>query len=99
MHVTHLDGSSDPAQIDELPALLDELDDANDEELEVAAGDPYGWMVSAYASGTVVLSHAARPHDPELVRYDVPRSEALAIFEEVGSGRIDAALAREWIRE
>jgi len=99
MHVTHLDGSSDPAGIDDLAALLTELDDANDEQSEVAAGDPYGWSVSAFASGTVVLDHAARPHEPQRVRYDVPRDEMLVIFTEVASGAVDTALARPWTLE
>ncbi|SDH53528.1 hypothetical protein [Agrococcus jejuensis] len=99
MHVTHLDGSSDPAGIEDLPALLAELDDANDEELEVAAGDPYGWSASAYASGTVVLDHAAQPHEPQHVLYGVSRDEMLTILTEVMSGDVETALARPWTLE
>lgn len=99
MHVTHLDGSSDPAGIEDLPALLAELDDANDEELEVAAGDPYGWSASAFASGTVVLDHAAQPHEPQHVLYGVSREEMLAILTEVASGNVETALARPWTLE
>lgn len=96
MHVAHLDGSSDPAGVEDLRALLSELDDANDEESEVAAGDPFGWSVSAFASGTLVLDHAARPHEPQRVRYDVPRDEMLTIVTEVASGDVETALARPW---
>ncbi len=99
MHVTHLDGSSDPGRIDDLPALIAELDDADDEHVEVSAGDPYGWMASAFASGTVVLTDGARPHAPEHVRSDVPRDEMLAIFVEVARGEVEAALARGWTLE
>ncbi|PPF73324.1 hypothetical protein C5B99_15225 [Pseudoclavibacter sp. Z016] len=99
MDVMHLDGSSDPARVEDLPALLAELDDASDEEPDVGAGDPYGWFVTAFASGTVVLSHAARPHEPELVLSGVPRDEALVIFTEVVRGEMDAVLARPWVED
>ncbi|PPG27050.1 hypothetical protein C5B97_16585 [Pseudoclavibacter sp. RFBB5] len=95
----HLDGSSDPARVEDLPALLPELDGASDDEPDVGAGDPYGWFVTAYSSGTVVLAHAARPHDPELVLSDVPRNEALLIFAEVVRGEMDAVLTRPWVEE
>lgn len=99
MRVMHLDGSSDPARVEDLPALLAELDGASDDEPDVGAGDPYGWFVTAYSSGTVVLAHAARPHDPELVLTDVPRNEALLIFAEVVRGEMDAVLTRPWVEE
>lgn len=97
MFVQHLDGSSDPLQIEDLPALIDELEDAHDEEPDVGVGDRYGWFASAYASGTVVLSHAERPHDPDLVLEDVPRGDVLAIFVELATGNLEALHARPWM--
>ncbi|NYF12135.1 hypothetical protein HDC34_000429 [Pseudoclavibacter sp. JAI123] len=99
MRVMHLDGSSDPARVEDLPALLAELDGASDDEPDVGAGDPYGWFVTAYSSGTVVLAHAARPHDPELVLSHVPRDQVLTIFTEVLRGDMDAVRARPWVEE
>lgn len=96
MGVMHLDGSSDPLRLEDLPGLVDELEDADDEHPDVAVGERYGWSVDAYASGLVVLTHAERPHD-ELVLHDVARSEVLAMFTELATGEIDALRARPWV--
>ncbi|TGO03855.1 hypothetical protein [Serinibacter arcticus] len=96
MFVQHLDGSSDPCELSGLPALIDELDDANAEESDVGVCEDFGWFVSAYASGTVVLVHAERPHDPELVLHGVPRNEMLEIVTELATGRLDDLRARPW---
>ena len=94
--VTHLDGTMEAGSLWGLPALLDELDNADIEQPDVSVSDESGWSVGLYASGRIVLEHL-EDRDSEPVHIFASRQEQLIASAAVAAGRHDLLLDWPWL--
>jgi hypothetical protein len=94
--VTHLDGTMETGRLWDLPALLDELDDADIEQPDVSVSDENGWSVGLYASGRIVLEHL-EDRDSAPLHLFATRQEQLIAAAAVASERHDLLLDWPWL--
>ena len=93
--ITHLDGSMQAARRRHLPALLAELDDADDDHTDVSVSDESGWTVSAFANGVVIWENVEEQDRPRHLA-PMPRGEVLRLFELVVAGDLAAVERHPW---
>jgi len=95
--VTHVDGSMNRTHdISALSALLDELEQATVENVDVAVSHESGWSLTVLASGLVVWENVEEGGAPRHVR-GLSRDETLELMELVASGNTDAVGSASWI--
>lgn len=91
--ITHLDGSTDAGRLLLLPALLDELYLADEENPDVSVDDPDGWSVGLFGSGRVVLQNIEE-RDSKPIHLFAGRDEQLIAAVAIAAGRRD--LLDDW---
>lgn len=94
-HFVHLDGSSTPASIDAVPALLAELDDADDEHPDVSVIHESEWALGAFPSGKVIWENVEEDDEPRHMD-GLSRAEQGRLFECVIRGDLATVQAQEW---
>lgn len=95
-YIRHLMGNGESSPpLDRLPALLDELENAEDEHPDVSLTHESGWGLSVFASGLVIFENVEEGNDPRH-RRRCKRSEILTMFEELARGDLAALNARRW---
>lgn len=95
--VTHVDGSMDqPHDIAGFSALLDELQEATVENVDVAVGHESGWTLTVLVSGLVVWENVEEGDAPQHLR-GLSRDETLELMALVASGDTDAVGSRSWV--
>ena len=94
-HVTHVQGDSEPATLEVLPALVRELDEADVEHPDVSVSHESEWTLSAFASGLLVWENVEEDDEPRHMR-DVPRAVVLRHFETLVRGDLEAVHALPW---
>lgn len=92
-HVTHLDGSMDDGRLWLLPALIDELDEADIENPDVSVTDEFGWSVGLYPSGRIVLENV-EDRESKPIHIFGGRDEQLIAATAIAAGRRD--LLQDW---
>lgn len=91
----HVDGSMEPATVAALPALLDELSQADDEHPDVAVKHESEWTLSVYRSGKVVWENVEADDEPRHLD-GLVREATLALMAALINGRLDVIEAQPW---
>lgn len=94
-HITHLYGDSEPATLDALEALVEELDDAHDEHPDVSVSDESEWTLSAYGEGLLVWENVAEDDEPRHMK-GLSREDVLEHFRTLVQGDLDPIHALPW---
>lgn len=95
---THRDGSMEPSpSAESLTRLLAELDGRDDPKHgDVSVSHESGWTLSAFCSGRVVFENVEDDSVAPQHMYKVPRSDALALFERLINGDVEAVAQQQW---
>jgi hypothetical protein len=94
--ITHLDGSMEKGRLWTLPALIDELDQADIEQPDVSVADEAGWSVGLFSSGRVVLENLEDKNEEPSHLFG-GRDEQLIAATAVAAGRRDLLLDWPWL--
>jgi hypothetical protein len=76
-----------------LPALIDELDEADIENPDVSVTDEFGWSVGLYPSGRIVLENV-EDRESKPIHIFGGRDEQLIAATAIAAGRRD--LLQDW---
>ena len=91
----HLQGDMEPATVDNVEALLAELDHADGEHTNVSVSDESEWTLSAFAGGLLIWENVEEDDEPRHM-LGVSRREMLDHFQTLVRGDLDAVHALPW---
>lgn len=102
-HTTDAEGISElsptPEKMRELLNSLDDIDANEPDHPDVSlVHDPSGWSLSVFPSGIITFENLDEPDDVPRHMCHVARNDALALWLELSSGRIDHIKTQPWIR-
>ena len=88
-------GSEDGRSLDQIPPLLDQLVDAEDEHPNVAVTHESGWSLGAYRHGYITFEHLDGEGGPFHMR-NVSRERTIELMELVARGEVQVVLEHDW---
>ena len=85
----------EPATLEKLESLVNELDHADGEHTDISVSDESGWTLSAFASGLLIWENVEEDDEPRHMR-GLARTDVLQHFKTLVEGNVDALDALPW---